>query len=403
MTSISLATAIERARESALTGDPAAFPDHLRGVESLDRAGEAPAAELRMLSIVAAARRADLAEVDRVLAQVEPLSSPEWERIRRWLLAAPEMQFSAYAEFVRSLDRRMRRMVAIPPARRWTPSIVMVLLGALLSLGILAWRTSAIDPSETNQAAIDAVLLGDATELLDALPTAWRSRLLAARDPLAAQASPEATADVEKAILSLAEALRAAAASPAAARVAETLLGPRGTPAQLQSLAAGVTEWQHSPWLKLESWSRPDALAWRPSGDALLAWRTALRHMPLGLWLPGWFSAQWQCAPQQDERAMVLRTSGDPARITLQVLLGTQEWKTTATRVERSWLPEPLQERWRELNPRLDTAQCTAAQSQACQRALAESVRSVAAWIARLTADASEVSPAAAEVSWWVP
>jgi hypothetical protein len=377
--------------------------DHLRGVESLDRTGEASAAELRMLSIVAAARRADLAEVDRVLAQVEPLSGPEWEHLRRWLLAAPEMQFSAYAEFVRSLDRRMRRRVSVPPARRWTPSIVMILLGALLSLGILAWRTSALDPSATNQAAIDAVLRGDATELLGALPSAWRSRLRAARDSLAAQASTEATADVEKAILALADALRAAASSPAAARVAETLIGPRGTPAQLQSLAAGVTEWQHSPWLKLETWSRPDALAWKPSGDALLAWRTALRHMPLGLWLPGWFSAQWQCAPQQDERAMVLRTSGDPARITLQVLLGNREWKTTATRVERFWLPEGLQERWRELNPRLDAARCTAAQSQACQRALAESIRPVAAWIARLTANASEVSPAAAELPWWVP
>jgi len=403
MTSISLATAIERARESALTGDPVAFMDHLRGIESLDRAGEAPAAELRMLSIVAAARRADLAEVDRVLGQVEPMSGPDWEQLRRWLLAAPEFQFSAYAAFVRSLDRRMRRQVSIPPARRWTPSIVTVLAGALLSLGILAWRTSAADPSVTNQAAIDAVLRGDAAELLDALPSAWRSRLLAARDLLAAQASSEVTADVEKAILALADALRAAASSPAAARVAETLIGPRATPQQLQSLAAGVTEWQHSPWLKLEAWSKPDALAWKPSDDALLAWRTALRHMPMGLWLPGWFSAPWQCAPLQDERAMVLRTSGDPARITLQVLLGTQEWKTTATRVERCWLPEALQERWRDLDPRLDAAQCTAAQSQACQRGLAESLRSVAGWIHRLTANASEVTPSTKEVPWWVP
>lgn len=403
MTSISLATAIERARESALTGDPSAFMDHLRGVESLDRAGEAPAAELRMLSIVAAARRADLAEADRVLVQVEPLSGQEWEQLRRWLLAAPEMQFNAYAEFVRSLDRRMRQRASIPPARRWTPSIVMVLLGTLLSLGILAWRTSAADPAITNRIAIDAVMQGDATALLDALPSAWRSRLLAAKDLLAAQASTEATADVEKSLLALAESLRTAAASPSAARVAETLLGPRGTPQQLQSLATGVTEWQHAPWLKLENWSKTDTLQWKPSGDALLAWRTALRHMPMGTWLPGWFSTQWQCAPLQEEHAMVLRNSGDPARITLQVLLATQEWKTTATRVERFWMPEALQERWRELDPHLDAAQCTAQQSQACQRALAERLRGVAAWIARLMANASDVTPSTKELPWWVP
>jgi hypothetical protein len=125
--------------------------------------------------------------------------------------------------------------------------------------------------------------------------------------------------------------------------------------------------------------------------------------MPMGTWLPGWFSTQWQCAPLQEEHALVLRTSGDPARITLQVLLGTQEWKTTATRVERFWMPEALQERWRELDPHLDATQCTAQQSQACQRALAERLRAVAAWIARLTANASDVTPSTKELPWWVP
>jgi hypothetical protein len=403
MTSVSLATAIERARESALTGDAGAFADHLRSVESIDRSGEAPTAELRMLSIVAAARQADLAEVDRLLAKVEPLPAHEWEALRRWLLAAPEMQFDAYADFVRSLDRRIRQRVSIPPARRWTPSIVMVLLGALLSLGILAWRTSMKDPATTTRAAIDAVLQGDPTALLDCLPPEWQDRLLAAKDLLAAQASAEATADIEKALNELSQAIRAAAASPAAGRISETLLGPRGTPQQLNALAASVSEWQHAPWLKLESWSRPDALAWKPSGDARLAWRAALRHMPVGLWLAGWFSAQWQCEPLQEESAVVLRTSGDTRQITLQILVGAHEWKTTASRVNRLWLPEALQDRWLELNPHLDPATCTAARSQDCQKALAESLRSIAAWITRLTTNASEVAPPAKEVPWWVP
>lgn len=403
MSAISLAMAVERARESALTGDAAAFEEHLRSVESLDRAGEAPTSELRMLAIVAAARRADLAEVDRLLAPIDPLPAHEWEQLRRWLLGAPEMQFEAYAAFVRSLDRRVRRKVSIPAARRWTPSIVMVLLGALLSLAILAWRTSAVDAAASNRQAMEAVLAGDAATLLDCVPSTWKARLLAAKDLMAANASPEATASVEKALTELSDALRAAAISPGATRVAETLLGPRATPEQLQNLAASVAEWQHSPWLKLESWSKPEALAWKPSGNAQLAWRTALRHMPLGLWLPGWFSTEWQHAPLQDEQVVVLRTSGDPSRITMQVLVGVREWKTTATRVERFWIPEALQDRWRDLDPRLDASRCTAAQSQACQQALAESLRSIAAWVARLTTNSSAIAPPTNEVPWWVP
>jgi hypothetical protein len=403
MSSISLAVAIERARESALTGDAATFEEHLRSVESLDRAGEAPTSELRMLAIVAAARRADLAEVDRLLAPIDPLPAHEWEQLHRWLLGAPEMKFEAYAAFVRSLDRRVRRTVSIPAARRWTPSIVLVLLGALLSLAILAWRTSAIDAAASNREAIEAVLEGDAATLLECVPSAWESRLLAAKDLMAQHASAEATAGVERALAELSDALRAAATSPAAARVAETLLGPRASPEQLQSLAASVAEWQHSPWLKLESWSKPEALAWKPSGDARLAWRTALRHMPLGLWLPGWFSTEWQRAPLQDEQAVVLRTSGDPSRITLQVLVGVREWRTTATRVQRYWLPEALQDRWRDLDPRLDASRCTAAQSRACQQALADSLRSIAAWITRLAKDPSAIAPPTDEIPWWVP
>jgi hypothetical protein len=144
-------------------------------------------------------------------------------------------------------------------------------------------------------------------------------------------------------------------------------------------------------------------LAWKPSGNAQLAWRTALRHMPLGLWLPGWFSTEWQHAPLQDEQVVVLRTSGDPSRITMQVLVGVREWKTTATRVERFWIPEALQDRWRDLDPRLDASRCTAAQSLACQQALAESLRSIAAWVARLTTNSSAIAPPTNEVPWWVP
>jgi hypothetical protein len=305
--------------------------------------------------------------------------------------------------------RRVRALAGSPSSangidpRGTSLDAVLVLLGALLSLGILAWRTSAVDAAASNRQAIEAVLAGDAARLLECVPSAWESRLLAAKDLLAQHASAEANAAIERALAELSAALRTAAASPAAARVAETLMGPRATPEQLQNLAASVAEWQHSPWLKLESWSKPEALAWKPSGDAQLAWRTALRHMPVGLWLPGWFSAEWQRAPLQDEQVVVMRTSGDSSRVTLQVLVGVREWKTTATRVQRHWIPEGLQDRWRDLDPRLDASRCTAVQSQACQQALADSLRSIAAWITRLTTDASAIAPPTIEVPWWVP
>ncbi|MEY2785678.1 MAG: hypothetical protein RL277_1888, partial [Planctomycetota bacterium] len=361
MTSIALSTALERAREAALVGDPASFTEHLRGIESLDRAGEAPTHELRMLALVAAARRADLHQVETLLEQAGTLPLSEWERVRRWLLAAPEMPIPAYAEFVRSLDRRIRKQTTIPAPRRWTPSLAIVLTGALLSLMVLAWRLSPRSPSQSNALAVRAVLAGDPGIVLEQLPSSWQEPCLQAGRLLAAHDSEAAWKSTEAAVDALIAGLHAASGSRSASRIAETLLGPRASRPDLDRVALGLMQWKAAPWLRVAAWGDPASLDWKPEGDALLAWRTALRHMPLGLWLPGWFSTQWQCEPLRGETVTVLRNSGDGARVTLQIVVGGHEWNAPATRVDRCWPPDALIDEWKAMQPRLDASQCTAA------------------------------------------
>jgi hypothetical protein len=403
LTSVALSTAIERARESALRGDPAAFTEHLRGIESLDRAGEAPSHDLRLLALVAAARRADLREVERTLEQAGSLPASEWDRVRRWLLAAPEMPLPAYAEFVRSLDRRMRKQVKVPPSRRWTPSLAIVLVGSLLSLMVLAWRLSPRSPSTSTALAMRAVLAGDPAITMEQLPSTWQDRCLEAARLLAGHDTSAASQATEAAVDAVIAALHAASGGRAANRIAETLLGPRASGSDLDRVALGLMVWKGSPWLRVSAWGDPATLEWTPTGDALLAWRAALRHMPLGLWLPGWFSPRWQCEPLRGETVTVLRNSGDNSRATLQIVVGGQEWNAATTRIDRCWPPDALIDQWESIQQRLDPSRCTAAQALACQQSMADALQGIAAWIQRMAAGAIEPAPSAQEVPWWVP
>jgi len=401
--SIALRTAMERAREAALSGDAQAFPEHLRGIRSLDRSGVAPEQELRLLSIVAAARRADMTAVDAELAAAGSLPNHEWDRVRRWLIAAPEMSIPAYATFVRTLDQRMRQQVKLPPSRRWTPSIVIVLLGALLSLGVLAWRLGAVDGATSNASMIEAVISGRPDALLENCPSAWRADLLEAGRLLAMHDTSSAWGATEAAIDALAKSLRNAAASPAAGRVAETLLGPRATAQDLDKVANGVIGWRDSPWLRVGAWSDRATWSWSPSGDARMAWRGALRHMPLGLWMPGLFSVQWRCETLRDESITVVRTSGDNARISMQAVVGTRNWTIPASRVGRLWIADPLIAQWPGVSATLSPDGCTAARAAACQQSITDALRAVTAWIDRLSTGAIDPAPSIAEVPWWVP
>lgn len=403
MISIALRTAVERAREAALTGDAQTFPEHLRGIQSLDRSRLAPEHELRLLAIVAAARRADLAEVDAKLQAAGSLPNHEWDRVRRWLIGAPEMTIPAYADFVRTLDQRMRRQVKIPPSRRWTPSIAIVLAGALVSLAVLAWRLGAVDGGESNAATIEAVLSGRPDALLQQCPSAWRAELLEAGGLLAAHETSSEWAATQAAIEALSKSLRNAASSPAAVRIAETLIGPRATAQDLGKVAGGVLAWRDAPWLRVGAWSDPATWSWSPSDDARMAWRTALRHMPLGLWLPGLFSVQWRCEPLRETSVTVVRTSGDHSRSSLQAVVGTRDWTIPASRVGRLWVADPLIAQWPSVHATLVPETCTAPRAAACQRSITDVVRAIGAWIDRLSAGSTDPAPSTAEVPWWVP
>jgi hypothetical protein len=403
MTPIALATAIERAREAALTGDASTFADHLRGIQALDRDGHAPSQQLHLLAIVAAARCADVGEVDRLLDRAGHLPASEWDRARRWLVGAPEMQLPAYVDFVRSLDRRMRNQVKIPAQRRHTPAIAMILAGSLASLAVLAWRLSPADAADSTRRAIESVLSANATALLEELPSNWRGELAVSGSALATHDTAASWKATEASIDALSKALLGASKAPTAVRIAERLIGPRADAAALERAAKGVGEWRACPWIRVSKWSDPDALAWTPSDDAAFAWRCALRHMPLGVWMPGWFSPSWQCEPLRIDPVAVTRSTSDGTRGTLLVLVGTRDWATPVALEGRRWPSTGVSQRWRELQPALAAERCTAAQAALMQQSMADQVSAVAAWIDRMASGQESPAPPAQEVPWWVP
>ena len=192
MTNIVIETAVQHARAVALSGAPDQFDQALEAVVTLDRGGDAPLRELRMLAVVAAARRADLTAVEAALQSVGALAPSDWKSLHQWLLAAPEMQHDAYAAFVRDLDRRMRRSTNRSPARRLTAALAVLLVASCLSLLVLAWRVSARDPADQTQSVITGMLDGQPSTVLAGMPActaAWekasstsqRSRCLSTR------------------------------------------------------------------------------------------------------------------------------------------------------------------------------------------------------------------------------
>lgn len=403
MIPIALATAVERAREAALTGDASTFAEHLRGIQALDRDGNAPSEQLHLLAIVAAARCADMGEVDRLLDRTGRVPASEWERVRRWLVGAPEMRLPAYEDFVRSLDRRMRNRVKISAQRRHTPAIAMILAGSLASLAVLAWRLSPADAADSTRGAIESVLSANATGLLEALPSNWRSELVVSGSALATHDTAASWKATEASIDALSKALLGASKSPAAARIAERLVGPRADAASLERAAKGVTDWHTCPWIRVSKWSDPEALAWTASDEALFAWRCALRHMPLGVWMPGWFSPSWQCEPLRIDPVIVTRSTSDGTRGTLLVLVGTRDWATPVALEGRRWPSTGVSERWRTLQPSLAVDRCTAAQAALVQQMIADQITAVAVWIDRMSNGEESPAPPAQEVSWWVP
>lgn len=402
MTSIALQTAIERARVAALSGDPATFAELRRGILSLDRDSTAPVRELRMLGVVAAARLADVGAVETGLAALDPIGPRERSTLRAWLLAAPELELPAYAEFVQSLDRRMRQDMAAPPARRWTPALVIVLGGALLSLLLLGWRLTPASPDRAARDAIMAVLDGDATALADALPASWRGQVRQATGALAMHADPTLARETQAAVEQLAAAIEAAARGPAADAVARTLVGPRADGAMLARLAAGVRAINESGWLDPSAWASR-AWSWRPEGDALLAHRTLLRHLPLGIWATGWFSAGWRCDPLGTQDVAVHPTASAPDQATVVVHVGLDSWPATLARRDRTWVPRSLLERWAAWQEALDPERCTPERTQSLQRSIIASLRAIAEWVGKAGTPAGSSAPASPEVPWWLP
>jgi hypothetical protein len=405
MTNIVIETAVQRARAIALSGAPDQFDEALEAVVTLDRGGEAPLRELRMLSVVAAARRADLTAVDAALRSVGALAPSDWKSLHQWLLAAPEMRHDAYAAFVRDLDRRMRRSTKRSPARRLTAALAVLLVASCLSLLVLAWRLSAHDPADQTQMAISGVLDGQPSTVLAAIPGAWADQLRGATRQLSQVPPDQLKAEREAttaAMQALAKSLQQAASGANAATVAARWIGANATTAQLQQLAAGFKAMQDSPWLDVNRW-HGEGWSWSPDAAGQFAWRTLVRHAPLGVWMPGLFGADWQCDARTSPTVFVHATARNGPTATLLVQLGAKSWHTPMVRIGRDWASAAIAERWPTWQPSLEPAACTPDMARWLQASIAQTANALAAWTDRMAAGQDAPAPPVQDIGWWVP
>jgi|GEM_PF-2871602 len=405
MTSLVIEAAVERARTSALVGNAAEFNLAFQSVQTLDRDGEAPMHELRMLALVAAARLADLQGVETTLESLQPLSPSDWKRLRHWLVSAPEMQHANYIEFIRELDRRTRQSNRMSPMRRWTPALAIVLIAACVSLLLLSWRLSPTDPSDDTRQLIIAVLDGSPSEIVNMLPRDWESSLrkavatLAQTDGTDMHAAHEAT---NAAMLLLANALRTAAASPQATSIAERLVGPRATAEHLKLLAQGVELLRESPWLNISLWKDGDFWRWKPDTASVFALRTLLRHAPLSLWMPGLFSSEWRCDPRLEYSVFAHETARSGSSTTVRVQIGSNAWFVPTIRIGRRWASIGLDQMWPSWQQFLLPQACTASVAQQLQSDCAAVCASLSGWIDKLSIGADQASPEVKQIPWWV-
>lgn len=403
MSDFTLEAAMERARRAALAGQTTAFDVELQAIRTLDRDGTAPMRELRMLELVVRARQADLTAVDGILDALGSLAPSEWHRVHGWLVGAPEMEHESFAEFVRSLDRRLRRRSRLPGARRLTPVLAIALAASATALLLMAWRFTPLPPEETNLQVIEGVLTGRCESVEDGLPAAWVDRLTQVRTAIAPHASPEMATKATASLDALAKALSEACTAPAAGALSRQLIGPLAQPSDLRRLAEGVRGWRESPWIALSAWGDGRALAWSPSGEALFAWRTLLRHVPLAAWLPGWFGGDFRVDPLQDPGVRVRGVAKDETTRAMKVEAGTVSWPVTARRVGRHWVPSAMVDRWIGWQADLDPSRCNAAVTRQDEERLVAGLDAVTAWIQSWSQGAGTPAPARAELPWWVP
>lgn len=403
MSDFTMEAAVERARRSAVTGDAASLGSQVQGILTLDRDGTAPTRELRMLELVASARLADLAGVDRLLDSLEPLAPSDWRRLHGWLLDAPEMSHAAYADFVRELDRRQRRHHRVPAMRRFTPALAILLAASAISLLLLAWRVSPLPAEESNLLAIEAVLGGRWGALEEALPAAWRNDLNAAAAAVAAHASAQTRGQVTGEVQSLAKAVRDAALSPSGGALARRLIGPMASIDDLRRVADGLAAWSDSPWLHVTAWSDGSAARWQPQGDALFVWRVLLHHAPLGAWMPGWFGADFRVDPLRVPSVRVRPLVREEGARTLQVTIDAGEWPLSTVRVGRHWVPQPLVARWEQDRGSLTPERLNAEVTQRIEAQLAASMRAMTIWVRAWVDGTGPDAPDSSNLPWWVP
>ncbi len=403
MTSLVIEAAMERARQIAIGGDATTFENEVQSILSLDRLGEAPVRELRMLAVVAAARRADLEAVDETLASLSPLAPSDWATIHRWMLAAPDMQHETYSDFVRDTDRRMRSTGRIPPAKKWTPVLAALLIVSIVTLLVIGYRLANNDPSQRTHTLLSAVLRGETGTFLSTLPPQWQHSIDLALTELRSHDTAAEAADTLAAIDSLHAALSKAAASHYALHIARQLLSDHATPGDLAVVAQGILNFKDCPWLQVSQWGLPAAWEWKPSSDGERAYGSALRHMPLAVWLPGCVSPIWKLDPMTSPALHVRVTGRTDSTATVTVQVGFDPMSTPVMREQGCWLPQRLIERWPVLQAELAPERCTQQRAQEIQQSIARSIYGCAAWIDRLAGGSQEPAPTVSEVAWWVP
>jgi hypothetical protein len=253
--------------------------------------------------------------------------------------------------------------------------------------------------------AISGVLDGQPSTVLGAIPGAWADQLRGATRQLSQVPPDQLKAEREAttaAMQALAKSLQQAASGANAATVAARWIGANATTAQLQQLAAGFKAMQDSPWLDVNRWNG-EGWSWSPDAAGQFAWRTLVRHAPLGVWVPGLFGADWQCDARTTPTVFVHATARNGPTATLLVQLGAKSWHTPMVRIGRDWASAAIGERWPTWQPSLEPAACTPDMARWLQASIAQTANALAAWTDRMAAGQDAPAPPVQDIGWWVP
>lgn len=394
--SIHLEHELQLARAWILTGDPARGVAQLERVRSLDHQG-AHAREVRILSIVLAARRRMTDQAAELLASLGQLSAQEHAMLDRLMASVPEVSNPAYhawaAGFIASAAPHAHSPSGVRgggwrgllSSRHFRIALAsgLVVVVALGALGYLLWPRPASAPDSLRRALV-AVEAGDMVAIWDALPPTYQLEADRAMHELVASVpNAKAFTDHRQVDQLIAAVIRERAdrlpisREDSVARLFRSFLHPAEDMATLADFYEARSQspvWDPQ-WLRQASVR--DVLVELRSLGFQDAWDLLFRLRSLES--SGWAQGLGLQAPDLGKAlaaarqyAVVRPDSGGGTEVVAILLPGKETLEVTMRRDPESgrWIPEPVFESWRLVMNMLQRP--TSEQSAAANRLRAE-------------------------------